>query len=192
MARALLETLRLRLEPIREEHASAMFAGLCDDRLYRFIPDVAPASIEALQARYARLQSGLSPDGKERWLNWIVLQLSNAEATGYIQATIRKEEPSNIAFVVFANCWRRGYAYEATTAVITHIFQRYEPTVLVAHVDTRNTASNGLVTKLGFRLVRTVASADPFEARSSDENIYELPRQTWRRSITGDPEADAG
>ena len=57
MGRDVLETSRLRLDPSRKEHANAMFAGLSDDRLYRFIPDVPPASIEALRARYANVSS---------------------------------------------------------------------------------------------------------------------------------------
>ncbi len=65
-----LETERLLLEPLLPEHATLLFEGVADERLYRFIPSNPPGSVEALETRYRKLSSRRSPDGSEAWLNF--------------------------------------------------------------------------------------------------------------------------
>ncbi len=62
---------QLTLEPQREEHAESMFHGLLDEKLYEFIADLPPVSVDALRARYKKFEDRVSPDGSELWLNWI-------------------------------------------------------------------------------------------------------------------------
>jgi [ribosomal protein S5]-alanine N-acetyltransferase len=65
-----LETERLLLEPLLPQHATLLFEGLADARLYRFIPRNPPESVEALETRYRKLSSRRSADGSEAWLNF--------------------------------------------------------------------------------------------------------------------------
>lgn len=58
-----LETSRLRLEPLVPAHADETFGPLGDERLYRFIPGDPPADLAALETRYALLSARRSPDG---------------------------------------------------------------------------------------------------------------------------------
>jgi hypothetical protein len=66
-----LVTRGLTLEPLLEAHAPEMFEILCDPAIYQF-ENQPPQSKQALAERYARLQRRHSPDGSERWLNWVV------------------------------------------------------------------------------------------------------------------------
>ncbi len=59
----MIETERLRREPVTASHASAMFEVLADERIYRYLPSDPPESVEALRKRYEFLSSGRSPDG---------------------------------------------------------------------------------------------------------------------------------
>ena len=68
----LLLTPRLQLEPLVVAHAPLVYTPLLDARLYAFILQEPPASIEALVARYQKLAARRSPDGSEVWLNWAV------------------------------------------------------------------------------------------------------------------------
>src|ERR1035437_5596078 len=77
-----LETARLRLEPIRGDHADAMVEGLGDPALYAFALDETPAGRDELRERYERLASGWSPGGDERWLNWIVVACAGGGGGG--------------------------------------------------------------------------------------------------------------
>ena len=98
----MLRTKRLRLETLRVQHADLMYPGLLDSSLYTFQDDTPPASLEYLRARYAFLESARSPDGTEMWLNWIVFHQDGQEPIGYLQATVRPQALTEIAYVFFS------------------------------------------------------------------------------------------
>jgi ribosomal-protein-alanine N-acetyltransferase len=60
-----LQSARLSLAPLRAQHAAILFEGLSDPAAYRYIPQTPPASVEALQSRYEKLESRRSPDASE-------------------------------------------------------------------------------------------------------------------------------
>ena len=86
---ALGESVTVRLEALEVSHAELLFDGLCDARIYEFVDDVAPVSVEALRQRYARLVVGRSEDGAQVWLNWAI-EVDGMYA-GYVQATLTGE-----------------------------------------------------------------------------------------------------
>src|SRR5688572_33463871 len=91
LALELLDTARLRLEPLEPGHAAMLFEGLRDDRLYDLIDEDPPASVEALRARYEVLARRRSPDGRQAWLNWAVWSNPEARYVGYVQATVEAD-----------------------------------------------------------------------------------------------------
>jgi [ribosomal protein S5]-alanine N-acetyltransferase len=64
----LLLTERLILEPLRVHHADALFHVLADPAIYTH-EGQPPVSLDALRARYGRLEARVSSDGAEQWLN---------------------------------------------------------------------------------------------------------------------------
>ncbi len=69
-------------------HAEALYPLLQDERLYTYIPQEPPLSVEALAARYQRLATRRSPDGRQVWLNWAARLHARQEYVGMFQATI--------------------------------------------------------------------------------------------------------
>ena len=132
--------------------AAEMYDSLCDPRIYEFIDDEPPASIAALAERYARLERGVSPDGRQRWLNWVVRD--GGRCVGYVQAT-REGRWAEIAYVVFPAYWRRGYARTAVTAMIALLRAQHGVDTLRASVDLRNVGSRAVLESLGFAHVET-------------------------------------
>jgi hypothetical protein len=65
-----------------------MVRVLGDAAIFRFLPDD-PPSLDRLRRQYAFLEGGLSPDGAERWLTWILRPHSSGNPIGFVQATIR-------------------------------------------------------------------------------------------------------
>lgn len=177
-----IQTARLRLEPLCEKHADIVFEDLCDLRIYRFIADEPPESRDALHKRYRFLQAGRSPDGSEHWLNWIAYRRDTERPVGCFQASIRPGHPSSVAYIVFPKYWRRGYAREAMTFLGRYLFATYDIPVLVAEMDTRNEASVGLVSALGFQHTMTNLDAAFFHGETSHEYRYELERAVVPRS----------
>lgn len=181
-----LETRRLLVEPLMEAHAVAVFPSIGDERLYRFIPQEPPQTVEALGARYARLSARRSPDGREAWLNWAMRLRDGPPAyVGLLEATVATDRTAHVAYTVFVPHQRRGYAAEGVGRVLTHLFDDYRVTVVAAEVDTRNAASIALLERLRFVRVGTTVGADVFKGATSDEHRYEL-------SVPGSAETGRG
>jgi RimJ/RimL family protein N-acetyltransferase len=161
----LLETLRLTLEPLRVDHAEEMVAVLADERLYAFTGGTPPA-LEELRERYARQATGRSPDGVERWLNWIARRSADGVAVGFVQAAIAEDPPpptAVLAWVVGVRFQGHGYAREAATALAAWL-----PTVsvarLVAYIDPGHSASTAVARAVGLA---------PTDARVDAEVVWE-------------------
>ncbi len=68
-----LLTPRPKLEPQVAAHSDAMLKLLADPRIHLSLPSDPPTDPAALWARYERLESRRSPNGRELWLNWTVV-----------------------------------------------------------------------------------------------------------------------
>lgn len=139
------------LEPQIAAHATELYAVLDDPELYRFTDDKRPASEPALADRLRRLESRISADGTEQWLNWVVRN-SGGQLVGYVQATIRPGGEAEIAYVFGRRHWRNGYATAACALLLGELANAYEVTRVIATLDPRNEASLALLRRLGFTL----------------------------------------
>jgi [ribosomal protein S5]-alanine N-acetyltransferase len=163
-------TERLELELLTPEHAEALFDGLSDKRLYTFIDDEPPISLEALRQRYERLATRRSPDGLEIWLNWAVSTLQPRKYIGYVQATIRMDSWAVIAFVLFYGSWGNGYGQEAVTAMLQELQKTHAVSNFRAFVNPRNRRSRALLQSLGFEISKT----DRPLSRNSQSKTHEI------------------
>ena len=170
-------SVTIELEALRPDHVDGMFAGLSDPSAYAFMPEDPPADVEALRRRYGTRAIGHSPDGAERWLNWVIRLSSDGACLGYTQATITGPG-ALIAYHVFPAFWRLGIGRRAMSITLNRLFAA-DVERATALVDTRNVASLALLRRLGFTCVRTIENADFFKGRSSDEHEFELRRSAW-------------
>ncbi|HEY0006646.1 MAG TPA: GNAT family protein [Pyrinomonadaceae bacterium] len=169
-----LETERLVLEPLRREHARHLFQALSDTRIYSFIPQDAPLSLAALQARYERLEARRSNAADEVWLNWAIRLKAQARYVGTVQATIRQDRTALLAYELSPEFWRQGIATESCQRVIESLFAEHAVAEILAEVDTRNTASWMLLERLSFERTGLRQRADFFKGEFSDEYTYRL------------------
>jgi len=169
-----LRTPRLRLEPLNASHAAAMFEGLQHEALYEFISEPPPESVDALRERYERLAKRMSPDGQQAWLNWVICAVPPGSPTGYVQATVFEDHSADVAYLLFRESWGRGYAREATTAMIDHLRDDWETRRIRASVDTRNQRSIALLEALGFTRGALRANAEWIRGVLTDEVGYWL------------------
>lgn len=150
-------TDRLRLEVLRPDHADRVFADFGDERIYTFIPERPPVSVEALRDRYRRMAAGPPAGGDERWLNWLLFRIDRDEPIGWLQATVYPgERRADVAWVLFPTAWGQGFATEAGTWLLGHLREVHGVERVSAEIDTRNTRSLALVERLGFTRDRTV------------------------------------
>lgn len=149
-AAELLETPRLRLEPLRVEHAAEMVAVLADPAVYRHTGGGAPSEAE-LTVRYRRQVTGTSPDGGEGWLNWVLRRELSAPPVGTVQATVRdagSERRAELAWVVAPAHQGQGLATEAASAVMRWL-QARDIRSFEAHIRPGHDASGGVARHLG-------------------------------------------
>lgn len=163
----------LRLEPLVPAHAAELFGGLQDPALYSFIADSPPVDVPALRARYERLATRQSPDGRQAWLNWAIWSLSDRAYVGYVQATV-EAGGAQLAYVLFQPYWRRGYARAAVAEMMRLLRVEHGVTRFGARVDTRNVRSRSLLEALGFECVAIHPDAEEIHGRLSDEAEYRL------------------
>lgn len=173
-----LSTAICTLEPQRQAHAAEMFVVLCDPAIYEFERGP-PPSVERVAAGYQRLESRLSPDGAEHWLNWVV-RLPGGELTGYVQATVIAGRQACIGYEFASRYWRRGIATAALTAMFQELAHAHDVPLLVAVLKAANYRSLGLLHKLGFTQASAETSAS--HAPEADEIVLLRPLQ---RSVGG-------
>ena len=143
-----LSTARLDLQPLFVSHADAMFEVLSDEKLYRYLDYPPHSSLQHTREVYKRLEARESPDGAQRWLNWIVVPHGQQPA-GFVQATVVRPQTAWIAYLISPALWGRGYATEAVAAMMAHLADRYEVTHYQATVEAENTKSIALLLRVG-------------------------------------------
>lgn len=162
----------LVLEPQVAAHADVMFDVLCDPAIYEF-ENEPPASRADLRARFHRLETRVSGDGVEQWLNWVV-RLAGGPLMGYVQATVYEHRSATIAYVFASAYWGHGYATRAVAAMIAELAQAYGVRQLDAIAVRRNARSLRVLERLGF----AEAAQDEQVRRAID------PAETlWRRAL---------
>jgi ribosomal-protein-alanine N-acetyltransferase len=147
---------RLCLEPLEPDHAELLFDGLQSAKIYYFIEDVPPQSVESLCDRYMVLARRQSPGGTEIWLNWAVWSFVEKCYIGYVQTTITVNKNAIIAYVFFPHSWGKGYAREAVICMMNYLVETYQNLDFCAYVDLQNHRSIALLHNLGF--VRSIVS----------------------------------
>ena len=150
-------------------HADAMFPVLAEPKLYEYLDYPPPPSIEHVRNVYARLQRRLSPEGNQKWLNW-VLRLDTGELIGFVQATVVAPDRAWVAYLLSSRHWGCGHARSSTAAMIDHLKGAYGCTEFLATVEAENKRSAALLEALSFRL----ATASELEAHelTASERLY--------------------
>lgn len=145
-----LETPRLVLEPQVAGHTDEMFIVLSDPAIYAF-ENAPPSSADALRARYRALEARQSPDGQQRWLNWVVRLKDGGAAIGYVQATVLPDAAALVAYEFNSAWWGRGLAYESVAAAMRELREHLGVTRYGAVFKTTNDRSRRLLVRLGMR-----------------------------------------
>ena len=146
-----VEAGNLRLEPQTAQHAIEMFAVLSDPAIYEY-ENEPPVSVDWLRERFSRLETRMSRDGREQWLNWVI-RIPSSELIGYVQATVHPGGRANIAYVLSSAYWGRGHARRATEAMIAELAGHYGVRDIFAVLKARNMRSVHLLERLGFAAV---------------------------------------
>jgi RimJ/RimL family protein N-acetyltransferase len=144
-------------------------APLLDDAALHLFTGGRPLTLDDLRDRYERLARGGSPDGAQRWLNWVVRLAQTRELLGTVQATVSEQEGrfiADLAWVIAMPHQGRGYATEAASAMASWLREQGVD-VLAAHIDPRHEASMRVARALGLAPTAEVVQAEVRWVRES-------------------------
>ncbi len=130
-------------------HAQELFAILADPKLYEFIDEDPPVSVEALRQKLSRSEDRKSPDGTEHWLNWIVRD-SEGKMAGYVQTTIAANGKANVAYSIGTQFWGKGIASKAVSQMMQIVANQFGVTEFFILAERNNIKSVQLAARLGF------------------------------------------
>lgn len=130
----------------------------------RYVPG--EAMDRARAERYLAEQAALPEEERGRWHGFAVERAGRV--VGEVGVFLRDEE-GDVGFQFHPDAQGRGYASEATRALLDCLFREFDLRRVTAGCDPRNAASFRLLERLGMRRVR-----------ETDEGLgYELTREAW-------------
>src|SRR5437763_12630608 len=147
-----LMTERLKLEPLRLDHAAEMVAVLADPALYEFIGGEAPSEVD-LTARYERQTS------RAGWLNWVLRLRDTGEPIGTVQATQKDEHSAELAWLLSPRFQGTGYATEGTAAAIAWLSEQGIDS-FDAYINPDHAASSAVAARLGFVSTESIRNGE--------------------------------
>jgi RimJ/RimL family protein N-acetyltransferase len=138
----------ITLEPQFASHAPVLFEVLSDPAIYEF-ENEPPPSLDFLRQRLRRLESRLSPDGRQQWLNWVV-RLHSGDVAGYVQATVHADGRAALAYVLGSRWWGQGVASRSVRAMIGELRDYHGAGDCYAILKSANARSHRLLQRLAF------------------------------------------
>ena len=168
--RAPVGTARLVLEPLRPDHAEALFAGLQDRRIYEWIGLAPPRSVERLRERMTNALRERVED--EISLAWAAMRAVDGACIGKLDAEVlARGVATNVGYMFFPPHWGQGYASEAVRALADHLagagVREQRATVTLG-----NDASCRVLERAGFSRRRIIAGNDTIRGRVVDDIEY--------------------
>jgi ribosomal-protein-alanine N-acetyltransferase len=154
------------LEPLVADDATDL-AGLLAERDLRAW--LRADDVDGLRDRFAGWETRESPDGRERWLNWVVRACDDHRALGWIQATLRGDAAS-VGYATLPAERGAGAAIDALRTLTAWL--RTEVGTITVEIADDNAASAGVAAAAGFE--RT-------ERRAGDEVVWVLATSAIER-----------
>ncbi len=87
-----------------------------------------------------------------------------------------------VGFLLHPDFWGQGLAREAMAAVIPHLFTHHPIDRITAEADPRNTASLGLLARLGFRETHRAERTMQWKDEWCDSVYLALERADWPKA----------
>ncbi len=177
-----LETERLILKNITEEHAEGFFRLRTDDDVMRYVEVERPKSVEeALQA----LRDNYIPKWqRNEGLTWAIHSKEDDTYIGNIGLfrTIPEHHRAEIGYTLFPRFWGKGLMSEALQAVIGYGFEGMKLHSIEANINPLNEASAKILDRHGFVREAYFNENYYWQGEYLDSAIYSLLVSDWKKA----------
>ncbi|MFC4409693.1 GNAT family N-acetyltransferase [Chungangia koreensis] len=150
-----LETARLLLTEVNEENASSMFEIFSNPDVVKYYGMDAFETVEQAQGMVKHFRQGFEAKRSMRW-GMIMKETNQFIGTIGLNLLNLTSKKAEIGFEIHPDYWRNGYTYEAAIAVLEYSFKELQLQRLGAVTFVDNTASQGLLKKIGFQYEGTL------------------------------------
>jgi aminoglycoside 6'-N-acetyltransferase len=189
-----LVTERLTIRRFRPDDAAVFATYRSDPEVARLQGWATPFTLDQARRFIADL-ADTHPDTPGGWFQFAVADRGSDELLGDVAAGTDGDDP-RLAVVgfTFARAHQgRGYATEALTAVLDHLFLGCGKHRVSATCDTRNTGSVALLERVGMRREAHHLQNAWWQGEWTDEYVYAVLADEWRaRGGRGRAAGDAG
>jgi len=162
----LIRTERLLLRRARPDDVEAFHAIMRDPRAMRYWSTPPHATLDETREWVAKVIES-RPEESDDYV---------VELDGQVIGKAGCWRVPEIGYILHPDHWGKGYAREAMTAVIAHIFATRDVAKITADVDPRNTASIGLLLRLGFTETHRAKGTWQVGDELCDSVYFALPR----------------
>lgn len=140
---------RVRLEPLRQEHAPGLFAALDFDEVWRLRPDPRVPNVEAMEPWVAKRVVESATGGRQVYVMVIEATGEIAGTTGYLE--VQPENRSlEIGATIVTPRWQRTFVNtECKLLLLEHAFEVLGCVRVQFRVDQRNLRSQTAVERIG-------------------------------------------
>ena len=167
-----ITTSRLRLEPLGERHAAALFEGLLDPAIYEWISQQPSPDLAHLRARWARVERFPMTGVDVLDFGWAVQRIDDGAWIGKLDAEVTaRGVATNVGYAFVPAFWGQGHATEAVTALSDHL-RRHGAVEQHATVTLGNDASCRVLERAGFLRERVIPGNDCLRGVLVDDVEY--------------------
>ncbi|HEY70651.1 MAG TPA: GNAT family N-acetyltransferase [Anaerolineae bacterium] len=175
-----IQTKRLEIRALTVDDAELFYAYRSLPEVYRFQQWMPESAAEVVQFLTKMHLHGF--DAADTWFQLGLFLKSHDELIGDmgLHFLAPDNEQVEISFTISPAHQRRGYAQEAATAVMVHLFQRMNKHRIIALVDPNNNDSISLLEKLGLRKEGHFRKSIRIRGVWEDDLLYAVLREEWQ------------
>lgn len=177
-----LMTERLELRPFDDDDLEALLAMQSDAAVTRYL-NWGPQSRDQVRGLLERIKpmTALDESSDATRLAAVVRHSRAVVGDFSLWRTSREHAQGEIGFVVHPDHQRRGYATEACAALLRLGFEQLGLHRIVGRADARNTASIGVMERLGMRREAHLRENEIIKGEWTDEVICAVLVHEWKR-----------
>ncbi|MGW5002628.1 GNAT family N-acetyltransferase [Streptomyces hydrogenans] len=186
LATPVLHTPRLRLRPVADADADALFTLHSSAYVLRYW-DSPPWTDRARADRFIAMSRKIADDGSGARV--VIERASDGAFVGWVGLT--EWDPvyrsASLGYVLGDAMWGHGYATEAAHALLRWAFDTLDLNRVQSETDTRNLASARVLEKVGFVREGTLREDCVVNGEVSDSWVFGLLRREWQPSAVPVP-----
>lgn len=174
-----LTTSRLLLKPISPDDAEAVFAYRSDSQVAKY-QSFYPVSAEDTRAFI--IQNTQAFNTEDTWFQMGIYSQDQVIGDVGIHFIGPINSQCEIGYTLALNQQGNGYAIEAVTAVVDYLFGTLKKHRIAASLDPRNTASEKLLQRMGFRREGCFLKSYYNQGVWEDDLVYGMLEEEWGES----------